>query len=119
MRGEHINMPERLARGVWPHPPLNLSEVLTHLTKLISHHRLFPHEWQPQSEGEPVREGGVIERQGIDRYVYRAVRAHPVRPDVVAECTERVFSSAEDAARYFLKLDLHLPGDLDGWKVIE
>jgi hypothetical protein len=56
LRGEYINMPERIQRGIWPHPPLSFS---------------------------------------------------------------RVFSSAKDAARYFLKWDLHLPGDLDGWKVIE
>ena len=119
LRGEHINMPERIARGMWPHPPISFSEVLARLTELINHHRWFPRQWQPHSEGEPIHEGGVIERLGIDRYVYLAARAHPVQPHVVAECTERVFSSAEDAARYFLKWDLHLPGDLDGWKVIE
>jgi hypothetical protein len=51
--------------------------------------------------------------------VYRAARAHPIKPHLLAESTERVFSSAEDVARYYLKWDLHLPGDLDGWKVIE
>jgi hypothetical protein len=61
----------------------------------------------------------VIERQGNDRYVYRAARAHPGDPYVLAESIERVFSSAGHAARYYLKWDLHLPGDLDGWKVIE
>ena len=112
-------MPERIHRGIWPHPPLSFSEVLAHLTKLLSQQRWFPREWRPHREGECVHEGGTIERQGLVRYVYRAARAHPAQPQVVAESTERVFCSAEDAARYFLKWDLHLPGDLDGWKVSE
>ncbi len=119
LRGGHINMPERIERGLWPHPPLRFSEILSHLTRLLRQHRWFPREWQPHCEGEPVNEGGTIERQGLDRYVYRAARAHPIQPYILAESTERVFSSAEGAARYFLKWDLHLPGDLDGWKVIE
>jgi len=32
---------------------------------------------------------------------------------------ERVFSDPKDAACYFLNRNLHLPGDLDGWKVVE
>ena len=119
LRGGHINMTDRVARGLWPHAPLRFSEILSHLTKLLSQDRWFPHEWMPHREGERVHEGGVVEHQGLGRYVYRAVCAHPVQTNVVAESTERVFSSAEDAARYFLKWDLHLPGDLDGWKVIE
>jgi hypothetical protein len=119
LRGGHINMPERIARGLWPHPPLSFSEVLAHLIKLLNQDRWFPREWRPHREGEPVDERGTVERQGLDRYVYRAARHHPIQPHVVAESTERVFSSAEDAARFYLKWDLHLPGDLDGWKVIE
>jgi len=119
LRGEHINMPERIARGLWPHPPLSFSEILAHLARLLQQHRWFPREWQSHREGEPVNEGGTIERQGLERYVYRAIRAHPIQPYILADNTERVFSSAEDAARHYLKWDLHLPGDLDGWKVVD
>ncbi len=119
LQGEHINMPDRVSRGLWPHPPLGFSQVLAQLTKLLNQHKWFPREWKPHSEDEPVHEGGTVERQGPDRYVYRAVRQHPIQPQVLAESTERVFSSAEDAARYYLKWDLHLPGNLDGWKVSE
>ena len=119
LRGGHINMPERIARGLWPHLPLSFSEVLAHLMKLLNQHRWFPREWRPHREGEPVHEAGTVERRGPDRYVYRAARHHPIQPDVVAESTERVFSSAEDAARFYLRWDLNLPGDLDGWKVVE
>jgi hypothetical protein len=119
LRGEHISMPDRVARGLWPHPPLNFSEVLAQLTRLLNQHKWFPREWTPHREGEPVHEGGAVERQGLGRYVYRAARAHTIESHVLAQETERVFSSAEDAARYYLKWDLRLPGDLDGWKVIE
>lgn len=112
-------MPERIARGLRPHPPLSLSQVLSHLTGLLGQHRWFPYAWEQHREGEAVREGGTIECQGSDRYVYPASRAHPIQPRVLAQTTERVFSNAEAAARYYLNWDLHLPGDLDGWKVIE
>jgi galactose-1-phosphate uridylyltransferase len=111
-------MPDRLARGLWPHLPLTLSEVLTHLTKLIEENRWFPREWYPHHEGEPINESATIERQTPSRYVYRSVRAHPIQPYLLAESNERVFSSPQEAARHYLKWELHLPGDLDGWKVI-
>jgi hypothetical protein len=119
LQGEHINMPERIECRAWAHPPFSRSEVLAHLTRLLHRDRRFPRDWQRHREGEPVQEGGTVERQGPDREVYRAVRSHPNQPRVLAESTERVFSSAEDAARYYLKWDRHLPGDPDGWKVIE
>jgi hypothetical protein len=119
LRGGHINMPDRIASGQWPHKPLRFSEVLAHLARLLEQHRWFPHEWKPHREGEPVHEGGTIERQGLDRYVFRAARAHPIQPYILADSTEPAFSTAEDAARYFPRWELHLPGDLDGWKVTE
>jgi hypothetical protein len=118
LRGEHVNMPYRIEHGLWPHPPLRFAEISAHLVKLLEKERWFPREWKPHREGEPIREGGVIERKE-HRYVYRAVRSHPIEARLLAERVERVFPNAEEAARYYLKWDLHLPGDLDGWKVIE
>lgn len=119
LRGGHINMPERIARGAWPHPPLTLAEVLSHLTKLIQQCKWFPREYEPHHKGQPVHEGGTIERQESDRYVYRAARAHPIQPYELAQSTERIFLRADDAARHYLRWDLNLSCDLDGWKVIE
>jgi hypothetical protein len=119
LRGGHISMPDRIERGLWPHPPLRFSEVLAHLTILIEQNQWFPTEWSPHREGQPVNEGSTIERQAADRYVYRSARGHPTHPRQLAEVTEREFSSSTDAAAYLLKRSLHLPGDLDGWKVIE
>jgi hypothetical protein len=49
--------------------------------------------------------------------VYCCQRAYPLNPYEVAEVAERRCISAMAAARLYLKWDLHLPGDLDGWKV--
>lgn len=119
LRGQHINMPERMARGAWPHPPLSFDEVLAHLVNLLHRNKWFPRELQPRRDGEPVNEGGTIERQQPDRYIYRAARASPIQPHALAQGTEQIFSNAEEAARYYLTWDLCLPGDLDGWKVVE
>ena len=111
-------MPERIERGLWPHPPLKFSVVIAHLSKVLESEQWFPREWKPAVPGEAVWEGGVIERQSSSRYVYRRQRPQPINPTVLAEQTEKVFSSAEEAARHYLKWDLNLPGDLDGWKVV-
>jgi hypothetical protein len=37
---------------------------------------------------------------------------------MLAEETHKEFDSAESVAKHYLKWDLNLPGDLDGWKVI-
>ena len=119
LRGGHLNVPERINRGLWPHPPLKLSEVVAHLAKVLESERWFPREWKPAIPGEAVWEGGVIERQSPSRYVYRTQRHQAANPAVLAEQMERVFSSSADAARFYLKWDLSLPGDLDGWKVVD
>jgi hypothetical protein len=118
LRGEHLDMPSRIERGLWPHPPLKLSELVSHLVGVLQSERWFPREWKPAQPGEPIWEGGVIERQSSSRYVYRAQTHHPTRPDILAGQTEMVFSSPEDAARHYLKWDLSLPGKLDGWSVV-
>jgi len=119
LHGGHINMPDRVARGLWPHSPLWFSEILDHLSKLLEQNRWFPREWNPHREGDPVNERASIERLDDGRYVYRTARAHPIRPVQLVQTAERIFPTAKDAARYFLQWDLHLPGDLDGWKVVE
>lgn len=119
LRGGHINMPDRIAGGLWPHPPLRFSEVLDHLGRLLEENKWFPREWHQHKDGDPVDERATIERLDTGGYVYRSARAYATQPSVLAETGEHVFPRARDAAGYFLKWDLHLPGDLDGWRVIE
>jgi hypothetical protein len=117
--GGHINMPDREARGLWPHPPLRLEHVLDHIEGIVEQNEWFPRQWYPHQVGEPVDERATIQQAALGRFIYRVSRAHPTRPGVVAQTVEHVFPTARDAARYFLKWDLHLPGNLDGWTVIE
>jgi len=49
--------------------------------------------------------------------IYRAQRSYAHDSHLVAEQGEKVFTLPEDAAKWYLKWALHLPGDLDGWKV--
>jgi hypothetical protein len=118
LRGGHLSMPERIERGLWPHPPLRFSDVARHLASVLVSETWFPREWKPAVPGESVWEGGVIERQSQSRYVYRSQRHHPVVPNIVAGQSEKVFDSPEEVAIHYLKWDLNLPGDLDGWKVV-
>jgi hypothetical protein len=111
-------MPERIERGLWPHPPLKFSVVIRHLAQVLKSGKWFPREWEPAVPGESVWEGGVIERKARWVYVYRAQRHHPSNPNVLAEQTTKIFISPDAAATHYLKWDLNLPGDLDGWKVV-
>ena len=119
LKGGHLSMADRLTRGVWPHPPLPFGAVASFLAKALEQgERWFPYEWEPHRPGQVVREGGTIERQGDHRYVYRSASAHPVSPTTLNRFIETEFSSPLDAAVHYMKWDLHLPGDLDGWKVV-
>jgi hypothetical protein len=118
LRGEHVSMELRLDRGAWPHDPLRLEDLVARIVQALEHERLFPRVWQPARPRETVHEGGTIERLAADRYIYRAQRHHPVNPAVVGDSIERVFPSAEAAARHYLRWALNLPGKLDGYAVI-
>jgi hypothetical protein len=117
LRGQHINMPDRLERGLWPHPPLRFSDLVQHLAEILRRGTPFPRFWLAHKKGQVVVEGGVIEKHR-DGYIYRSQRSAPLDPSALAETNERRFESAEAAASHYLRWDLHLPGDLDGWKVI-
>lgn len=117
LRGGRISMPERIERGLWPHPPLKYSDVVRHLAHVLKSERWFPREWHPAVPGEAVWEGGVIERKARWLYIYRTQRHHPLDPTVFVEKSGKLFISPKAAARYYLKWDLNLPGYLDGWKV--
>lgn len=118
LRGGHYSVPERIARGLWPHAPLRFDAVVEHLAELIRNERWFPYEPEPHKTGEPVDEMGFIERLAADRFVYHARRAYAHDPCTVAEASSTPFDSAHEVARHYLRWSLHLPGDLDSWQVI-
>jgi hypothetical protein len=71
VHGAKISMPDRIEPGLWPHPPITLSEVEQHLAGMSGHQRRFPHEWQDHKQSPAVYEGGMIERKGRSKYIYR------------------------------------------------
>jgi len=65
-----------------------------------------------------VDEFGFIERVDGGQFVYHSQRGYAHDPFTMAESSKRTFSNAKEAAHYYLKWPLHLPGDLDGWEVM-
>ena|SRR6266568_6221680 len=118
LQGGHYNVEERVARGIWPHPPLQFDELVKHLGDVIQKGRWFPYEPKPSQLGGTVDEHGFIERVAPDYFIYHVQRALANNPNAVAESSQLVFATAEDAARSYLKWSLNLPGDLDSWVVV-
>ena len=67
--------------------------------------------------GEAVADATVIERRSDKLYLVHIQRSG-ASGYTVAERGTRAFTRAEDAAAFFLEAEFHLPGDLDGWKVV-
>ncbi len=118
LRQGHLDMKTRIERGIWPHPPLKYDDVLQHLIKVIEKETWFPRIWEAAVTGKAVKEGGVIERQSPNKYIYHSQRHLASNPYILAEEGHTEFDTAEAIAKHYLKWDLHLPGDLDGWEVI-
>ena len=117
LRGGHLNVEERKAKGLWPNEKLRYSEVLDHLEAIIRKEEWFPREMPNHKDGDLVYEGTVIQRVSPTKYV-----CHSRRPSVydltsVAEHTQKEFCEAKDAAEFYLKWELNLPGTLDSWPV--
>jgi hypothetical protein len=118
LSGGHYSVPERIARGIWPHEPLRFEDLVEHLAQVIQTREWFPYELHAPQPGEAVDEMGCIERFGSNRFVYHVQRGYAHDPWTVAESAKTSFRSARDAARHYLKWTLNLPGDLDSWKVV-
>ncbi len=110
LRGGHIDMPERIRRGLWPHPPLRLDDVVRHLVILVERHAWFPGTIEQVGLDRPEADGGMtIENRGTGEFVcHFADRSRHVR---------KRFRSPAEAAEFYVARALHLPGNLDGWRV--
>ncbi len=115
LKGEHIGMPERFELGLWPHPPISLEFVTQSLTRLLQECRWFPRE--PAPANGVVGEGATIEHVPTGKFIYRSARSDPADPTLIVNSMERPFATAREAAEFYLRWELGLPGDLDGWKV--
>src|SRR5260370_24092395 len=91
LKGGHLNMADRIARGLWPHPPLMLDAVTDYLAGVLeSGEAWFPRPFEPARGDGAVWEGGVIERQAADPYFYRIQAHHPLSPVTITSACQRV-----------------------------
>lgn len=110
LKGGHLNMEERREKGIWPHRPLTYGEVLEHLAGVIEKEKWFPCDL---SEG---REGVVIENVG-GSFICHSLGYSAFGAPIVSYKKQVEFQDVTEAAEFYMKWDLRLPGDMDGWKV--
>ena len=113
-----MKLSDRIEKGLWPPPPLKFSDIVECLIRTVETETWFPLKWS-LVEGKPIREGGIIERKSSSKFIYRSYRHDANNSYLLAEQTEKVFTTSRDVVKYYLKWDLNLPGDLDGWQVSE
>ena len=118
LAGEHLNVEERKALGLWPLETLRYSEVVEHLATVLESQRWFPQSPDAPERGSAVREGIYVQQKAPDRFVCIAQRTRADDPTALVEKTETIFKTPRAAAEYYLKWELCLPGRLDGWPVL-
>jgi hypothetical protein len=117
LQGGHLNVEERKARGLWPNETLQYSEVLAHLVKVIEHEEWFPKRMPEHKPGDLVYEGTVVQRISPSRFVCHSRRPSVYDLRALAEKSQKEFDNASDAAEFYLRWELNLPGRLDSWIV--
>jgi hypothetical protein len=117
LRGGHLNVEERKAKGLWPNESLLYSEVLNHLVGVIQHEEWFPREMSDHKTGDLVYEGTVIQKISSSRFICHSRRPSVYDLRAVAADVQKEFHNPKDAAEFYLKWELQLPGRLDSWVV--
>jgi hypothetical protein len=117
LRGGHLNVEERKEKGLWPNERLRYSEVLNHLSAVVEQEEWFPRPMPEQKPGELVYEGTVIQRVSPSRFICHSRRPSVYDLCIVAEESQKEFRKAREAAEFYLKWELNLPGRLDSWIV--
>ena len=117
LRGGHLNVEERKAKGLWPNEHLLYTDVLDHLASLIQTEEWFPRTMPDHKPGDLVYEGTVIQRVSPSRFVCHSRRPSVYDLRAMAEQSQKEFGRARDAAEFYLKWELNLPGRLDSWIV--
>ncbi|HWZ30822.1 MAG TPA: hypothetical protein VNX18_05795 [Bryobacteraceae bacterium] len=112
LRGEHLDMPERVELGLWPHPPIPIEHVIQHLTNILQETHWFPHLPLPTQTGQSISEWPTIERESTNQFIYRAQRTDPSNPSVVVNSIERPFQTAREAAEFCLRWAFIFPATL-------
>ena len=117
LRGGHLNVEERKAKGLWPNEILRYSEVRDHLSAIIKKEEWFPREIPIHKDGDLAYEGTVIQRVSPIKYICHSRSPSPYDLRVISQESKKTFRSASSAAEFYLKWELNLPGTLDSWPV--
>jgi len=119
LKGGHIDMPMRVAKKLWPHPPLLLSECIGVILDFLKSNKFFPVPWTEKKNGELIGDLMVIEKIDANNFLCKYRYSDPVNLLKISETGEKAFKSGHDAVKYYLQHELYLPGDLDGWQVVD
>jgi hypothetical protein len=113
LAGEHLFPQEREQFGITSTTQICLDDLERFLANEINHANRFPPETK-QDSLSPLYEGIKVTKVSEDKFVCTTRRALANNPSEIAEQAETVFNNAKDAAKFFLKWELYLPGRLDG-----
>ncbi len=108
---------ERKERGLWPNEQLQYSEVLDHLVAILEREEWFPRAMPEHKPGDLVYEGTVVQRVSPSCFVCHSRRPSVYDLRTLAGESRKEFHSAREAAKFYLKWELNLPGRLDSWIV--
>lgn len=119
LKGGHLNVEERKKLELWPNETLVYENILEHLIGIIEREEWFPRNLSEDNDGSCIKEGIIIHNRGHNKFICHSIRTSMTDIDKIAEKSEIEFNNARDAAIYYLKWELHLPGRLDSWPVIK
>jgi hypothetical protein len=119
LKGGHIDMSTRVARKLWPHSPLLLGECIDAILDFLRSNKFFPVPWVEKKNGELIGDLMVIEKIDENNFLCKYRYSNPLNLLKISDVGEKTFKSGYEAVKYYLQHELYLPGDLDGWKVID
>lgn len=117
LKGGHINVVERKKLGLSSVDVLKYEDVLRHLEEILSNGGWFPFDPNKGNLSATVTEGIFIYKKQSDSYECTVKRSRAENSNVVTEEKKMIFKSAGEAAAYYLKWELSLPGKLDSFRV--
>ena len=77
----------------------------------------FPRRMPDHKPGDLVYEGTVIQKVSGSRFICHSRRPSVYDLRALAQESQKEFTKAKDAAEFYLKWELNLPGRLDSWIV--
>lgn len=119
LKGGHMDMPTRIEKRLWPHPPLRIKQCVSVIMSALNNTSCFPSCWVERKNGELIDDFSCIEKTTDNKFIYHYREASPYNLKLISVNEQKKFNTAEEAIKYYLHHELHLPGDLDGWKVEE